>query len=175
VQEGDLDRATEVFQKSLSYEPDNAVFAIGFGSLLQQQKKYDEAIFAYERFLEKVPENIFATNNLAALLADHRTDKQSLQKARELASKLAETNQPSLLDTVGWIHYRLGEYDEAIAVLTKVVDEAPDVPVFNYHLGMAYFKLGDRNTARDFLSKAVAEGYSYDGVEEARETLARLK
>jgi tetratricopeptide (TPR) repeat protein len=174
IQEGDLDSAADLYQTALSYAPDNVVFVIGFGGVLQQQGKYDAAIFAYERYLEKNPDNIIITNNLAAMLGDHRTDAESLEQARELASRLGATGSPTYMDTLGWVHYRLGEYGEAITVLTEVVDKAPDVPVFNYHLGMTYYKQGNREAAREYLSKAVAEEYSYDGVEEARETLGKL-
>jgi Tfp pilus assembly protein PilF len=174
IQQGDPDSAADLYQKVLSYAPDNVAFTVAFAEIMRQQEKVDAAIFAYERFLERNPDNIIVINNLAALLADYRTDKQSLQKARELASRLAETNQPALLDTLGWIHYRLGEYDESIAILNKVVDTAPAIPVFNYHLGMAYYKKDDQISAREYLSKAVAEEYTYTGVEEARETLTKL-
>jgi tetratricopeptide (TPR) repeat protein len=174
VQRKELEKATDLYQNILNYAPDNAMFTFGFASLLQRQNRYEEAIFAYQRFLEKHPGNVLIMNNLAALLADHRTDKESLQKAKGLASKLAETNQPALLDTLAWVHYRMGEYSEAIDVLSKVVDKAPNVAVFNYHLGMAYYKQGNKKHAREYLSKAVAEKYDYDGVEEARETLSKL-
>ena len=93
----------------------------------------------------------------------------------ELAEKLADSNQPALLDTLGWVHYRLGDYGEAVKVLTGVVEKAPDVPVFNYHLGMAYLKQGDKQEARTYLSKAVDKKYTYTGVDEARKALASLK
>jgi tetratricopeptide (TPR) repeat protein len=155
--------------------PDNARYVLGYAQILEQQKHYDEAIATYEQFLEKTPDNVLATNNLAALLADHKQDEQSLKKAKELAEKLADSNQPALLDTVGWVDYRLGDYDGAVKVLSGVVEKAPDVPVFNYHLGMAYLKQGDKQAARTYLSKAVDKKYTYMGVDEARKALAELK
>ncbi|MDH3527431.1 MAG: tetratricopeptide repeat protein, partial [Gammaproteobacteria bacterium] len=102
-------------------------------------------------------------------------DEASLARAKELASKLAETNQPALLDTLGWVHYRMGEYDKAVEVLSGVVEKAPDIPVFNYHLGMAYHKQGNAAAAKQYLSKAVDEKHTYDGVEEARRVLQELE
>jgi len=148
---------------------------LGYAQILEQQKRYDEAISTYEQLLEKAPDNILATNNLAALLADHRQDEQSLKKAKELAGKLAGANQPALLDTVGWVDYRLGDYGEAVKVLSGVVEKAPEVPVFNYHLGMAYLKQGNKQEAKNYLSKAVGENYNYTGIDEARKALAELK
>jgi len=136
--------------------------------------RFEEAILAYETFLTRKPDNLVAANNLAAMLADHRTDRESLQKAKELASGLAETNQPALLDTLGWVHYRLGEYEQAAAVLSDVVEKAPNVPIFSYHLGMVYYKQGDNRAAKEILSRAVAEEYKYTGVDEARRVYAEL-
>jgi len=168
AQQGDLESAADTFQSGLSYAPDNAAFALGYTSILEKQNKFDEAIFTYERYMEKNPDNVLVTNNLAALLADHRTDKASLQKARELAVRLSEVKQPAIMDTVGWVSYKLGEYDYAVAVLAEVVEMSPEVPVFNYHLGMAYYKRGDKEKAKGYLSKAIDEKYTYDGVDEAR-------
>jgi tetratricopeptide (TPR) repeat protein len=152
----------------MSYAPDNAAFALGYASILQEQDRFEEAIFTYERFLEKSPDNILVINNLAALLAEHRTDKESLQKARDLATRLSEIKQPAIMDTLGWVHYKLGDYDYAVAVLAEVVELRPDVPLFNYHLGMAYYKRGDKDKAGEYLSRAINDEYTYDGVEEAR-------
>ena len=173
--QGELDKAVEILQKNMVSSPDNPRYVLGYAQILERQGSYDEAISTYEQFLEKTPDNVVATNNLAALLADHREDESSLKKAKELAEKLANINQPALLDTLGWVHYRLGEYPEAVKILTGVVEKAPDVAVFNYHLGMAYLKQGNKQAARDYLSKAVGEKSDYFGVDEARKTLAELK
>jgi len=173
--QGELDKAADTLQKGMISSPDNARYALGYAQILEQQKRYDEAISTYEQLLEKAPDDVLATNNLAALLADHRQDEQSLKKAKELAGKLAGANQPALLDTVGWVDYRLGDYGEAVKVLSGVVEKAPEVPVFNYHLGMAYLKQGNKQEAKNYLSKAVGENYNYTGIDEARKALAELK
>jgi Flp pilus assembly protein TadD len=97
-----------------------------------------------------------------------------MARAKELALKLADSKQPALLDTLGWVHYRLGEYDQAAAVLSVVVEQAPKVPVFRYHLGMTYYRQGDTRAAREILSGAVADEYQYEGVDEARRVYAEL-
>lgn len=51
------------------------------------------------------------------------------------------------LDTLGWARARASQFDEAIPLLRKVAEAAPDVPVFQYHLGAALFQKGDRLSA----------------------------
>ena len=154
--------------------PGNPQLLIGLAGVLERQQDYDAAITIYEQVLEQQPDNAISINNLAALLSDHRTDAASLDKAAELAEKLEKTNQPAFLDTAGWVYYRKGDYDKALPILKRVVDEAPQVPVFQYHLGMTYFQKGDKAAAKQHLTLATAGDYSYQGIEEARATLESL-
>ena len=168
IQQGEMEKAASAYQDALKASPDNRSLLLGLAGVRERQGQFEDAITIYEKLIQTNPENAIVVNNLAALLADHRTDEASLNKAMELARKLSASNQPALLDTLGWVHYRLGEYDQAASVLSGVVEQAPDVPVFRYHLGMTYYKQGDNRAAKEILSKAVAEDVKYDGVEEAR-------
>ena len=95
-------------------------------------------------------------------------------KAAELAAKLEKTEKPAFLDTAGWIYYRKGDYDKAAEILKGVVEKAPQVPVFQYHLGMAYLNLGDKAAASEHLTRATDGEFSYEGIEEARAALKGL-
>jgi tetratricopeptide (TPR) repeat protein len=88
--------------------------------------------------------------------------------------KLEKAPQPVFRDTLGWIYYKTGEIDKAIAVLEAVVKDAPKIPIFNYHLGMAYYKKGDLASAKSYLTKAVTNTRDYPGLEEARDTLKKI-
>jgi predicted Zn-dependent protease len=92
----------------------------------------------------------------------------------ELSAELEKTNQPAFLDTAAWVHYRNGDYDKAAEILKGVVDKAPKVPVFQYHLGMVYFKQGDMAAAREHLTRATDGDFNYSGIEEARATLKAM-
>ncbi|MEI8151728.1 MAG: tetratricopeptide repeat protein [Hyphomicrobiales bacterium] len=47
-----------------------------------------------------------------------------------------------IVDSLGWAHYRLGNYDEAVKNLERAVELKPDDPTINDHLGDAYAKIG---------------------------------
>ena len=80
-----------------------------------------------------------------------------------------------MLDTLGWAHYRAGQYREAVSVLERVVAQAGQVPVFRYHLGMAYVATGNPAGAKQQLRQAVeVGGDKYQGLEEARLTLEKI-
>ena len=170
----DLDGATKTFEEGLEQVPDNTRLMIGLAGIKERQKDYDAAISLYEKILVLQPGNAVSVNNVAALLSDHRSDAASLEKAAEYAEKLVKAKQPAFQDTAGWVYYRRGEYDKALGILKGVVEKMPDVPVFQYHLGMTYYKTGDKAAAKEQLSQAVGENANYTGVEEARALLKDL-
>ncbi len=49
-----------------------------------------------------------------------------------------------IVDSLGWAHYKRGEYDEAVRYLERAVELEPSDPVLNDHLGDAYWKTGRR-------------------------------
>jgi len=147
---------------------------LGLAGLRERQKNYEAAIAVYEKLLEQQPDNAVSVNNLASLLSDHRTDADSMAKAAELAVKLEKTSQPAFLDTAGWVYYRKGDYDKAAEILKGVVEKAPKVTVFQYHLGMTYFRLGDKAAASEHLTRATDTEAAYEGIDEARAILKTL-
>lgn len=168
------DGAVKALEKGLEVLPDSVRLLVSLAGARERQKDYQGAIGLYEKVLERQPGNAISTNNLAALLSDHRSDQASLDKAAQLAATLEKTRQPAFRDTAGWVYYRRGDYDKAVEILKGVVEKAPQVPVFQYHLGMAYLKQGDKAAARAHLGKAVGEKATYPGIDEARKALAGL-
>ena len=139
------------------------------GTELELAERREDAIKLYEKLLKTNPKAEPAINNLAALLLDYRTDKASWARALELAKTLETAENPAVLDTLGWAHYRNGQYAEAVSVLERVVAKAGQFPIFHYHLGMAYVATGNKVGAKQELKRAVDEAQSdYPGLEEAR-------
>ena len=51
----------------------------------------------------------------------------------------------------------------------------PSNPEVHYHLGMTYYKLGEREAARQALAKALQVSSTFPGLEDARRTLVELE
>ena len=47
-----------------------------------------------------------------------------------------------IVDSLGWAHFRVGQYDEAVKQLERAVTLKPSDPTINDHLGDAYWKSG---------------------------------
>ncbi len=70
----------------------------------------------------------------------------------------ASTENPAMLDTLGWAHYRTGQYAEAVSVLERVVAKPAQFPIFRYHLGMAYLATGNPVGAKQELAGGQSGG-----------------
>jgi tetratricopeptide (TPR) repeat protein len=53
-----------------------------------------------------------------------------------------------IVDSLGWAHYRLGNYKEAVKHLDRAVELRPEDPVLNDHLGDAFWRVGRTTEAR---------------------------
>ncbi len=116
-----------------------------------------------------------AANNLAMLLVTYKTDRASLDRARDLAAGFVSSNDGGLLDTNGWVHFKRSENAEALPVLQRAAERSPDSKEIRYHLAMAELRAGLTERARDDLQTALSGTAKFSGSEEARAQLAALK
>jgi tetratricopeptide (TPR) repeat protein len=112
---------------------------------------------AYARVLDLDPHHVLAMNNLAYLYAE---DGIMLPQALRLARNavMLEPDNPVFLDTLGWVHYRLGNYAEARIQLEKAVATGVGEPEIYLHLGKVYEKFGEQEKAREMFDKARGGG-----------------
>ena len=111
-------------------------------------------------------------NNLAALIADFAYhDNSQLKLALTLASAFAASENPYFLDTLGWVYFRAGNFQQALSYLEQSVAKVPNAPQMQFHLGMTYRALGQTGKAREALEQALVEGAEYPGIQTARCTL----
>jgi tetratricopeptide (TPR) repeat protein len=107
----------------------------------------------YARVLELDPHNSLAMNNLAYLYAEQGVMlQQALRYARNAV--LLEPENGVFLDTLGWVQYLLGSYDDAREMLEKAVASGIEEEEVYRHLGKAYEKLGQADKAREMFDKA---------------------
>jgi len=172
----DVVKRVRVLRRGLDALPGNMPISSLLVNEYQREGRFAELIALYEGLLVVHPENLEVMNNLVATLADHRfQDPADVERMVELADRLAGTDNPLIMDTVGWAYYRGGIYDRAVRYLERAVAEVSEFPTIHYHLGMAYLAAGNRVGAKQELEKAVASGNAdFDGVEEARKVLATL-
>lgn len=134
------------------------------------------AIDTYGRLLELEPGADQAANNFASLIATYRPDDQaSIAHALEVASAFRGSDDPIRLDTLGWLYYRKGDFAVAQTFLRRALSATPEAPEYNYHLGMTLMETGDPQAAVQHLEVATRPGADYQGLDEARTTLQKLR
>ena len=143
-------------------------------TLLEQQGEIGEAVMVYEKLLEKQPNASVVANNLALLLIENKEDQSSKDRAMSLVSQFHTSDNPSYLDTLGWVYYKRGEYEKALSALLQADVLAPQQPLIHYHLGAVYFEKGDSDIARKYLEKVVKSKQEFKGAGDAKRMLAEL-
>ncbi|MDG1851755.1 MAG: tetratricopeptide repeat protein [Gammaproteobacteria bacterium] len=121
------------------------------------------------KIIQLNPTSPVAYNSLGYTLAD-RTDRfdeayQLILRAVELAP-----NDPAIIDSIGWVQYRLGLYEEARENLDRAYELFPDHEVAA-HLGEVLWVMGDKSAARKVWRKALE---SQPDSEHIRSTMERL-
>ncbi|MES9858166.1 MAG: tetratricopeptide repeat protein [Sedimenticola sp.] len=148
---------------------------LDLASILERIGRMEEAIAQYRDLLQRKPGNPVASNNLAMILVRGKPDQVALDQALKLVDGFEISDNAVLLDTLGWIYYVRGDLDKAVSVLERAERGETKLPEISYHLGMAYFKTERVEEAKRKLRKAVASGAQFEGVEEAKEVLERIK
>ena len=132
--------------------------------------RFDEMEAQLRRVIELKPDHHHAYNALGYSFADRN---QRLPEAKELierALKLAP-GEPFIIDSLGWVEFRLGNLPEAAKLLRQAHAGRPDVEIAA-HLGEVLWASGAQDEARRVLADAAQRE---PGNEALRETLTRLK
>jgi tetratricopeptide (TPR) repeat protein len=103
--------------------------------------------------IERDPKNAHALNALGYTLADRTT---RFDEARDLLERALELkpDDPYIMDSVGWVYYRLGRYDDAVKYLRAAIEKRPDAEI-SAHLGEVLWVMGDHATAESVWSQAL--------------------
>jgi tetratricopeptide (TPR) repeat protein len=171
---GDLKNARERYETAIKANPKNADAAVGLGNVYLRMGDTPRGLATFRGVLKVDPEHTVASNNVAWLLAEQKTE---LDEALRLAKQAVaiDTQYTDAHDTLGWVHYRRGEFSQAVEALkkAKALDAArPDIAG---HLGLAYAKVGSRANAVTELKRALSSKAPLDNRQELEQTLADLQ
>ncbi len=141
-----LDEAMTTVNAGLRRDPDDINLLYARAMVAEKQGNLEKLEEDLNRILELDPENAAALNALGYTLAD-RTDRY--QEALELISKAIalKPDDPAITDSLGWVQYRLGNYEEALRLLRQAFDQFPDHEVAA-HLGEVLWVTGNEPEAR---------------------------
>jgi len=109
--------------------------------------KWDLAEADFRKALELNDNQPLVLNYLGYSLVDQGLKLDEALNMIKTAVELRPTDG-YIVDSLGWVYYRLGRYEEAVKELERAIELRPADPVINDHLGDAYWRVGRRNEAR---------------------------
>ena len=173
---GKTSLAIEKYEAGLRANPNSLKIYFALGELYLQAGEYQKAAEIFEKLTEKAPGSWLAANNLAFLLAEFPDSDSDLEQALKLATKALQLkpDEAAVSDTLGWIYYKQGHYVRSLIFLERSHTVVPENSIVNYHLGMALYRVGRSEEAKERLKKAIDNTETFVGKEEAIEILERI-
>ena len=120
-----------------------------------QRNQKGDAERDLRHILQFEPDNAVALNSLGYMLAD---DNQRYREAEELLTKAhnLKPDDPVIIDSLGWLHYRQGNYVEAIRELRQAYTSYQE-PAVAAHLGEALWVTGAQEEARSIWQEGIKQ------------------
>ena len=165
-----LDEAMQVYNTALDnhYDPD---LLYARAMLAEKMDRLDVMEADLRKVIETDPQNAQALNALGYTLAD-RTDRYAeSQKLIDQALAL-RPDDFFILDSKGWVLYRLGKLDEAIVYLRRAYEQVSDAEIAA-HLGEVLWVSGNQKEARQILDAALKATPDNTHLQEVIERLNR--
>lgn len=116
------------------------------GITFERTQRWREAEADFLFALELQPEQPFVLNYLGYSWVDQG---ENLDQAKDMLNRAVQARPDDgfIVDSLGWVHYRLGDYEQAVDELERAVELQPGDPVINDHLGDAYWRVGREREA----------------------------
>ena len=149
------ERAWKLLQQALLQYPDD--LNLLYTRAMQAEKRNDLAQMEKDLrlIIKRDPDNAMALNALGYTLSDRTTRYAEAKVLIEQAHKL-NPEDPAVLDSLGWVNYRLGNLDEAERLLRQALERFPDQEVAA-HLGEVLWANGKQREARQIWEKFLKE------------------
>ena len=117
------------------------------GIALERMGAWPEAEADFQHALALEPDQPLVLNYLGYSWVEQR---HNLAEAKTMIEKAVDLRPGDgyIVDSLGWVAYRLGDFQEAVRQLERAVELVADDPIINDHLGDAYWQVGRLNEAR---------------------------
>ena len=154
AQTGNLEQSETLLRAAAAHWPENGDIAYQLGGLLDERGKKEEALAVMEALLARDPNNTQAQNYIGYTLTEQRRD---LDRAFALISRAAAAapDSPHIVDSLAWVYYQRGQYQEAWQAIQESIRLGADHAVIWEHYGDIAAKLGNKVEARKGYTNAL--------------------
>ncbi|MBS1565738.1 MAG: tetratricopeptide repeat protein [Bacteroidetes bacterium] len=144
--------ATQLFNKSLEFDPANTDARRDLGSSYLEMRRYPDAITAYNEVIRKLPEDTASISNLAMLYYYTRKWDQAIVYGNKMLQKKIGNNANYIL---GKSYYESEDYGHAFTYLQAAAKDDPNNAEIPYAIGHGYTEMSNYRAGAPFYEKAV--------------------
>ncbi|MCG6874676.1 MAG: tetratricopeptide repeat protein [Betaproteobacteria bacterium] len=157
---GQPEEAFAVVGRALEKLPDNTDLLYDYAMLAEKIDRIDILESSLRKVISIKPDHAHAYNALGYSLADR---SMRLPEARELVEKALALSPDDafIIDSMGWVEYRLGDSEKALEYLRKAYAERQD-PEIAAHLGEVLWATGHHSEAEKVWNEALAKAPDND-------------
>jgi len=141
-----LEDAYNLYSQALEADPENEDLLYARALVAETMNRLDLAEQDMRHILDNDPDNVRTLNALGYTLAD-RTERyeEALEYIQQAYAR--DPDDPAIIDSMGWVQYRLGNLDKAREYLQRAYDMTNDGEI-GAHLGEVLWMQGNRDGAR---------------------------
>lgn len=149
-----FERAIPMLERVVEEEPQSVRGQFLLASAYERSGRDEEAEVVFEELITQEPEFHLALNYLGYMWAE---EGENLDRALELVKRAVELEPQNgaYVDSLGWVYYQLGRYDDAVRSLERAAELEPSDSTVHEHLGDAYRALGRNGKARAAYRRAL--------------------
>lgn len=148
----EYEEALVLSDKLVLYYPKNTGFQLKRANLLLELDRKNEALEAYSAIVKNSPKDPNALNAYGYVLTNYSNNYKKAYKLIKKAIKLDPDN-PAIIDSYGWILYRMGKYEEAEEELNRAYQLYKD-PEIAFHLIKVLLKTNKKERAKNLFTEA---------------------
>ena len=144
--------AQEYLEEALAIDPANVMARRNLGYLYEIQKDHERAVIEYSRAIELAPKR----PDLFIELGRQYERLEEWELAIETYEKAAAVGETAFaLDALGWALWQRGDHLQALRILKRAAELEPENGLVMAHLGMAYYRRLNYESASETLEQAM--------------------
>ncbi len=164
-----LQESLDVLSDGLKRFPSNTDILYDYAMVAEKRNQWELMESSLRKLIALAPDNQHAYNALGYSLAERNIRLEEAYALIDKALKLAP-DDPFIIDSMGWVQFRLGKLKEAEALLRRAYELRPDVEIAA-HLGEVLWVKGQKEDAQTLWRDAQTKDPQNDTL---KNTLARL-
>jgi len=151
----DYDTAEKILKQGIEKSPENSKLLFRLGVVYDKWGKKNKSIEQMKKVVGIDPQDAHALNYLGYTYLEL---EQNLEEAETLIRKAIELEPKDgyITDSLGWLLYKKGQFQEALVTLEKAISLVPNDPIILEHLGDVYMKMNNQEKALEFYKRALS-------------------